>query len=677
MAISGESYLGRLPSDVLVDLVGQHLDVSDLQNLWQACVNQYFYQLTRHSIIWRQLLRKARLVLPPLAPTLRNFLEHLNGFELERLLMRAYSVDKIWNCEDLKPYHHWNFFVHTHVLSMVVLPGGQYLVASVTDDDRHHYGIMVYAMDHPVGGCIALAKAETSTKAYHLQAKYLSVQGKPGIAIAYVRRDFRHAVDRMRGINISLYGEDVTDPEVPLKYECQVLHISLSVLETLADTRIVPGSEEYICHAQRQGRAFKTLARIRTRSVLGAPALDELFGEPYIAVLKLPGSIVFQSLNGGPASALHCNNTPPYPDVQHTIMAVRPLPCQQQVLVVREIGNPHEGEYVVELFDILRNHSDENEEYSRDAAQTHWHDHEYYGTLSNVQISDHGIPTMEDSSVHAQLREHLEFPPAHPITIWAQRYEKLEDTRYGMHPYAYKGFMRIILTPKRHELCLPSGTMVTYSYSLDESIREVAMERVSAEYVPRILPGTYRSLIYFTPDDDRRAAPAICKIGRLCDPQLFAGQAGEADEESAYALQVEYPPEIDTSSVAALAWDQGIGRLCVAPSNSTAVHVLDFARAPRQGTFRYPDTRHMKCLTSRFSLDADGRRVPIPLEIDPDPDEPRAPLHVDGAPETEDEFRRRVEEVYATQLPWSHLVEAWQKQADRATDEQDRAVDQG
>lgn len=37
MAASGESYLGRLPSDVLVDLVGQHLDVSDIQNLWQVC----------------------------------------------------------------------------------------------------------------------------------------------------------------------------------------------------------------------------------------------------------------------------------------------------------------------------------------------------------------------------------------------------------------------------------------------------------------------------------------------------------------------------------------------------------------------------------------------------------------------------------------------------------------
>ena len=92
---------------------------------------------------------------------MRNSLGQLSGFEIERLLMRAYSVDRIWNSDDVKPYTCWDFQAFAHVLSMVVLPGGQYLVASVTDDYRHHYGIMVYAMDHRIGGCIPLARTAT------------------------------------------------------------------------------------------------------------------------------------------------------------------------------------------------------------------------------------------------------------------------------------------------------------------------------------------------------------------------------------------------------------------------------------------------------------------------------------------------------------------------------------
>ncbi|OCH90541.1 hypothetical protein OBBRIDRAFT_877134 [Obba rivulosa] len=308
-------YLLQLPNDVVISLC-LHLDIFGILRLRQ--VNKRLYKLTHHGTVWKQLLRRSRIPLPPVPPTTRNSLEQLNGFEVERLLSRAYSVDKAWNSDNIRPYVHWQFPTYAHVLSMVVLPGGQFLVASVTDDYRHHYGVMVYTMDHRLGRCVAQARTETATKAYHLQAKYLSFKGELGIAIAYVRRDFKRASDRTRGyvmdIHISVYTDDWVDPEIPLKYECQVLHISLRALETLADPRIVPGSEEYIRHAQREGHSFKTLARIRTSSILGLPALDELFDKPYLALPKLPDRIIFQPLCGGPASILHCRNTEVYPD---------------------------------------------------------------------------------------------------------------------------------------------------------------------------------------------------------------------------------------------------------------------------------------------------------------------------------------------------------------------------
>lgn len=73
---------------------------------------------------------------------------------------------------------------------MTILPGGKYLVASVTDAGHKRYALMIFVLDHHGRPAVALAQVETKTRAYDLQAKYMSLRGDQGIMIAFVRREF-------------------------------------------------------------------------------------------------------------------------------------------------------------------------------------------------------------------------------------------------------------------------------------------------------------------------------------------------------------------------------------------------------------------------------------------------------------------------------------------------------
>jgi hypothetical protein len=83
-----------------------------------------------------------------------------------------------------------------HVQSMVILPGGKYLVASVKEEQRDCYAIMIFTLDYRRAGALPLAKTPTATKAYNLQAKYMTYQGQKGIMTSYTLRDTKSRKDR-------------------------------------------------------------------------------------------------------------------------------------------------------------------------------------------------------------------------------------------------------------------------------------------------------------------------------------------------------------------------------------------------------------------------------------------------------------------------------------------------
>ena len=92
----------------------------------------------------------------------------------------------------------WKFNAFHRVKQMVLLPGSQYMVASVSDTGGSEWSIVVFVMDGRYN-VVPIAKTLTRTKAVNLQAKYLTVNGAAGITIAYVRRAWRHRDDGKKG----------------------------------------------------------------------------------------------------------------------------------------------------------------------------------------------------------------------------------------------------------------------------------------------------------------------------------------------------------------------------------------------------------------------------------------------------------------------------------------------
>lgn len=181
--------LNDLPDDVLLDGVLHILTVQEILTI--RLVNKRFFTLTQHPSIWKRLLRRLNPPLPPLPPTLRRSFTNLTGFEAERLFTRSLSLSKNLSSPNPTPYGALSVETFHHVQSMVILPGGHHLVASVKEETCNSFALMVFVLDHRNGGALPLAKSETATQAYNLQAKYMTFRGQNGIMIACTLKDIR------------------------------------------------------------------------------------------------------------------------------------------------------------------------------------------------------------------------------------------------------------------------------------------------------------------------------------------------------------------------------------------------------------------------------------------------------------------------------------------------------
>lgn len=181
--------LDDLPDDVLLDGVIHLLTVKDILSV--RMVNKQFYILTHHASIWKRLLRRLNLPIPPLPPTSRRSLTNLTGLEAERLFIRSLSLSKNFASQSPTPYWARAVEAFHRVQSMTILPGGLHVVASVREETRNSFAIMIFVLDHRNGGALPLAKTDTPTQAYNLQAKYMKLRDQNGIMIAYTVRDIR------------------------------------------------------------------------------------------------------------------------------------------------------------------------------------------------------------------------------------------------------------------------------------------------------------------------------------------------------------------------------------------------------------------------------------------------------------------------------------------------------
>lgn len=155
-------------------------------------------------MIWKRWLRRIgpHLPLPPLEWSTRWSIKTLSALEAERMVTRAMSFDKSWHNSrpGFRPGHElWSFPVHFRISSLCLLPGSQYLIASVCDRTLKRFSIILFTLDHKFGGAVPLAQCQTDGKAFGLTARYMTVRGNQGIVIAYLLRHWKDPEDGKRG----------------------------------------------------------------------------------------------------------------------------------------------------------------------------------------------------------------------------------------------------------------------------------------------------------------------------------------------------------------------------------------------------------------------------------------------------------------------------------------------
>ncbi|KAH8990835.1 hypothetical protein EDB92DRAFT_1798615 [Lactarius akahatsu] len=282
-----------LPNDTLVDLILVHLCVRDILRLRSVC--RLLYELTHQPMVWKRILRKFHLPLPPLPPTTRYSFPALSSLEAERLVTRALAAEANWRSTIPKAYKSWRFCVYADILSMKIVPGGKYIVVSVREGTSR-YSLMLLVMEHRVKTAYPVAKIATASKAYKIEAKYMRYQTEMGIMITYVQREPKRASDRMAGIDVSDYSEDhAIDYPVPVRYELNVIHCPLSAVHIAEDPRFPPGSSAYTARIDAQRSPFNSVTTMRSNTTFDFTDLDALNGAPYIVVVQ-GRNILFKNL---------------------------------------------------------------------------------------------------------------------------------------------------------------------------------------------------------------------------------------------------------------------------------------------------------------------------------------------------------------------------------------------
>lgn len=78
---------------------------------------------------------------------------------------------------------------------MTLTAGGQYLLASISDEEKHNWRMMVYVI-RDKGKVVPIGEIPTKTKAYSIKTKWVTTHGERCLMISYIRRDFRARAHR-------------------------------------------------------------------------------------------------------------------------------------------------------------------------------------------------------------------------------------------------------------------------------------------------------------------------------------------------------------------------------------------------------------------------------------------------------------------------------------------------
>lgn len=130
-------------------------------------------------------MRRTKLPLPALPAHVCHSIDNFKDDEAERFLTHACRLDRAWQ-SPAEQTERWTFNAQDYVSEMVVLPGGRFMVASISDESRRDWRVVVYFMGER--RAVAMIQRGTKERAYGLQAKFMEVGGDKCIVVAYTTR---------------------------------------------------------------------------------------------------------------------------------------------------------------------------------------------------------------------------------------------------------------------------------------------------------------------------------------------------------------------------------------------------------------------------------------------------------------------------------------------------------
>ncbi|KAJ3829189.1 hypothetical protein EV361DRAFT_989445 [Lentinula raphanica] len=581
----------RLPVDIWVEEIFIYLTVEDVICLRR--VNKTLFLITHEPVIWKRFLLRLPIPPPPLRPTLRWSLD-LTSFQIEQLVTKAIIADDNWR--RLTPrfaYSHVEL-AFNEVLELKLLPGGQYMVASVKDKSSRRFYICVYCLDHPDRHFPPLARTPVPTRAYNIQARFLPWKDRrPGIMILYCLRT--PLDDKPRRYNLAElnYNPEIDVP-FPVKHNCICTFVDMESLEVLSDPSISRTSDAFRARAAALPKPFQFVIDLVSNSPIEFPSLLQYRGRPFACIVQRPNEIVLLDLLTSRTSSIKCERIPTY-DEEHKIRAVRVLPRQDQVLIIRTFrlrkwnGNLIEGvdKHTVEIHNLPRpgqlGVSSTFEEYRllEDAMNVaEFHISDFYEPIKG---RDH--PDLYDPNARPD-----------PITIYACLEDLGGMVQYSVLPLqAYDGhwFYNLEFCPK-----------------VEQTVQD-------PDHHMRILPGLHRALVYTVPVGDRSDRPKIMSLGRYHNPDWNLWYEGyphgpfpqgdlsvvrqryRQPEDLYWKIQCHSNvfKQISEAGCNAITWDESTGRVCMAMQKNMNFLILDVKRVMTPDD-RFAQWRRLQAMTA-------------------------------------------------------------------------------
>lgn len=264
----------------------------------------------------------------------------------------------------------------------------------------------------------------------------------------------------------------------------------------------------------------------------------------------------------------------------HDIKAIRVFPTQSDILVVRTISFPDRTEsHLIEMYNIS----------NLQPLGATWKQAQSRYIIENqpasrVHISDYGIPTFTGDQ--PQLRASHDPPP--PISIFVQTV----NPNGVIHHLIWPSADIVPATATR-------SASTRYYYNLEHVCFQ--SQHICTPLVTHVLPGVYRALMYTVMEDDRKDAPSMVSLRRYVNPEYqYADYPISRVDRSTCVLRKRLPvvpsniygsfpldescqQHYQNGGVAAIAWDEGIGRVCIAAENEMQIQILDFAHVVQPG----------------------------------------------------------------------------------------------